>query len=87
MRYIFILSLVGYMSGCASAPEPIVIREPIEVLITEYEAVPVPLALLAPCHIDLGPLETNADIHRALAAALIELRRCTADKDAIGELE
>jgi len=76
-----------YLAGCAAGPDPIVIREPVEVIVTEYEPVPVPAVLLRPCHIDLGPMETNADIERALVAALTELRRCTADKNAISELE
>jgi hypothetical protein len=65
---------------------PTIIREPVEVEIVRYETVPVPEALLAPCLITPLALETNADLEAALAEALIELNRCTADKDAIRSL-
>lgn len=69
--------------GCA---KPIAVREPVEVQVVRYEPVPVPEALLTPCRVDVE-LETNQDLEEALAAALLELRRCTEDKNKIRELE
>jgi hypothetical protein len=63
------------------------VYEPVEVPVTVYETVPVPAALLTPCEVELGELHTNGDLERTLAKALVELRRCTLDKQSIAELE
>jgi hypothetical protein len=73
------------VSGCAK--EPLIVRAPIEVPITVYETVPVPEALLRACKVTLGAFKSNQDLELALAEALIELRRCTQDKEAIRGLE
>lgn len=88
MAYKTILYAVAYISltACA-AQEPIVVHQPVEVPVTVYETVPVPAAFLTPCRVELGELETNGDMERALARALVELRRCTLDKKSISELE
>lgn len=74
-----ILATVMLLAGCVRT---VTVREPVEVPVTVYETIPVPEALLAPCTVELD-LQTNADLERALAAALLELKRCTADKEAI----
>lgn len=64
-------------------------RETVEVRVPVYETVPVPETLLEECTVSL-PVHatwTNADIERLLAEALIELKRCSADKAAIRNLE
>lgn len=79
-----LLSLSLSLVGCA---KPLVVHESVQVPIVRYETVPVPEALLGPCRVDLNRMETNADLEVAVAAALIELKRCSSDKDAIRELK
>lgn len=74
-----LLSLSLSLGGCA---KPLVVHDSVEVPIVHYEAVPVPEALLTPCRVVLE-LETNQDLEAALAASIIELKRCTSDKEAI----
>jgi hypothetical protein len=84
-RLLAATAAIGFgLSGCA---KPLVVTEPIEVQIVRYEPVPVPEVLLTPCRVTLSDLNTNQDLELALADALLELRRCSADKDAIRELE
>lgn len=66
--------------GCA---RPTIVHEPIEVEVVRYETVPVPEVLLKACKVTLGALNSNSDLETALAAALLELKACTADKEAI----
>lgn len=70
--------------GCARAP---IVHEPVEVEVVRYEAIPVPEVLLKACKVTLDALNSNQDLELALAAALIELQRCTADKEAIREIQ
>lgn len=78
-----LLSLSLSLVGCA---RPLVVHDSVEMPIVHYETVPVPEALLTPCRVELE-LETNQDLEAALAASLIELKRCSSDKDAIRELK
>ena len=71
--------------GCAA--KPVVVYETVEVEVVKYEQIPVPEALLRACFVDLQGLETNEDMERALFEAVLELNRCTDDKEAIRELE
>lgn len=82
MRAALLLSCL-LAAGCA---RPTIVREPVEVEIVRYETVPVPEALLIPCFIAPLELKTNADLEDAVAEALIELKRCSADKEAIRKL-
>lgn len=81
------LGLICCTALAAGCVRTVTIREPVEVPVTVYETVPVPEVLLTPCQISLTPLVINADLERALAAALLELERCSQDKEAIRELE
>jgi hypothetical protein len=69
------------LAGCGS-----IVREVHEVDIIRYETVPLPEALLQPNKVDVGTLETNGDIERAFADALLTLGQCNADKEAIKRL-
>lgn len=82
MKAVTILVTVLWLAGCVKT---VTVREPVEVPVTVYETIPVPEALLEPCSVALE-LKTNADLERTLAAALLELKRCTADKEAIRSL-
>lgn len=79
------LPLAILLTGCAADPQ--IIEVPVIQEVVRVETVPVPAGLLDPCTVELTELETNQDLERALAAALLELERCTRDKRAIGELE
>lgn len=78
------LLLTSMLAGCA---RPTLVHEPVEVEVVRYETVAVPSALLEPCRVSIDRMETNGDLEAALAAALLELKRCTADKEAIRALE
>lgn len=82
MKAVTILVTILWLAGCVKT---VTVREPVEVPVTVYETIPVPEVLLEPCSVELE-LKTNADLERALAAALLELKRCTADKEAIRSL-
>ena len=84
MRALAILAAALLATGCA---HPVVIHEPVEVEVVRYETIPVPASLLGVCKIAPLDIKTNADIEQALADALIELKRCTADKEAIRALD
>ncbi len=75
----------GVVTGCASTPEVLTVPVPVE--ITVYETVPVPAALLRACKVPDLDLKTNQDLESALGAAILELIRCTQDKNAIRDLE
>ena len=75
----------GVVTGCASTPEVLTVPVPVE--ITVYETVPVPAALLRACKVPALDLKTNQDLEFALADAILELQKCTADKKAIEDLE
>lgn len=79
--------LIAGSLAAAGCVRPVVVTEPVEVEIVRYETVPVPEALLKACKVSLGTLNSNQDLELALAAALIELKRCTADKEQIRGLE
>lgn len=70
--------------GCA---RPTIVREPVEVEVVRYETVPIPAILLDSCGTMFGPLVTNADLEAALAAAIITIADCNADKEAIRGLQ
>lgn len=74
---------------CGCATPPVTVHDVIEIEVPVIETVPVPESLLTPCTVSLPVHEawTNADIEHALAEALVELRRCTEDKEAIRNLE
>jgi hypothetical protein len=72
------------LTACA---RPTLVHDPVEVQVVRYEPVPVPEALLKACKVTLGALNSNQDLEAALADALIELKNCTADKEAIRALE
>jgi len=85
MKTIGVITLALLAIGCGSTP--ITIHDPVEVEITKTKYVPVPESLLSPCTVPLDNLDINADLEAALAAAVVELDRCTGDKDAIRELK
>jgi hypothetical protein len=85
MKKISLLSIL--LAGCAGTPEPVVIKEFVEVPIERVQVVPVPEALLTPCVIEILQMETNEDMEMALIDALIELQRCTQDKNDIRALK
>lgn len=82
MRYACLLLLS--LGGCAA--EPRLIEVPVVTTVTVYETVPVPEVLLRACKVDLSALESNQDLERTLGNAILELRQCTEDKEAIREL-
>ena len=71
--------------GCAA--EPTVVYEQVPVEVVKYETVPVPDLLLKACKVTLGALKSNSDLETALADALVELKRCTDDKEQIRALK
>lgn len=70
------LALFAVLLALAGCARPLV----------RVEYVPVPAALLAPCYVDLGALSTNQELESALAASVLALKQCDADKRAIGAL-
>ncbi len=86
MRGTNILLMIAILvSGCSTTTE--IIKDPVLVTETIYETVAVPATLLEPCVAPVLDINTNKDLESALAAAIIELQRCTEDKVAISELE
>lgn len=76
--------------GCAS--QPITIHDVETVEVVRYETVPVPEILLQPCtpesfHESFQEMANNADLERILAAAIVSLISCDADKEAIRALK
>lgn len=82
---LFVAAAALVAAGCATKTETIYETRRVEVPV--YETVPVPETLLEACKVDLSALESNSDLERVLAEAIVELRRCTEDKDAIRALE
>lgn len=84
MRVITIVITLA-LAGCSSPPR--VVEAPTTVEVVRYETIPVPAVLLQPCALPSLDLKTNQDLESALAAAILELQRCTQDKQAIKDLE
>ncbi len=81
-----LLILAGLVSGCGTVTTKVAtVATPVEIIRTV--TVPVPATLLEPCVVPELDIETNRDLESALAAAILELQRCTQDKIAISELE
>ena len=81
---VLIAALVN-LTGCATKPITVTEVETVEVV--RYELVPIPDILLRPCVVSLDGLNTNADLERVVAESVVALRECTADKEAIRNLE
>ena len=79
------LLLSALLTGCGTTTQ--IIKDPVLVTETIYETVPVPETLLRACKVDLSALKSNKDLESTLAAAILELQRCTEDKVAISELD
>ena len=82
---IMLIALAATQGGCGTTTE--IIKDPVLVTETIYETMPVPETLLRACTVDLSALKSNKDLESTLAAAILELQRCTEDKVAISELE
>jgi hypothetical protein len=81
MRGAVVLCL-ALLAGCGRS----VVRVPVEVPVTVYETQPIPAALLRECKVTLPALKSNGDLELALAQALVALKECEADKQAIRAL-
>lgn len=79
------LPLLLLLTGCASTER--LIEVPVITEVVRYETVPVPEVLLIACKVDLSALNSNQDLERTLGEAIVELRRCTDDKESIRNLE
>jgi len=73
------------LAGCASTDR--LIEVPVITEVVRYEMVPVPEVLLRACTVDLSALKSNQDLERTLGEAIVELQRCTDDKESIRNLE